>query len=269
MTSARDGKAPHRSYLFVPGDRPDRFDKALASGADAVIVDLEDAVPPEGKDAARARVAEWLDSSRPVVLRINAVDTPWFRDDLALCIRSGVAAVLLPKAERVEDIASLGDRLPVIALIETAAGFANVRALAAAKNVQRLAFGAIDFQLDMAMNATFDDLLHFRSEIVLASRLANLPPPVDSPSVAIDKLAEVESEAQRARRLGFGAKLCIHPKQVAVVNRSFGPTGADVAWARRVVEVAEASQGAAVSLDGKMIDKPVILRAQAILREAG
>jgi len=259
--------APPRSYLFVPGNRPERFDKALASAADAVIVDLEDAMPPEQKNAARAAVAGWLVASKPVVLRINAADTPWFDEDLALCRQPGVAAVMFAKAERVEDFAALGGSVPIIALIESAAGFDNLRAIASAPQVQRLAFGAIDFQLDMHMRATFDDLVFFRSQIVLASRLAGIGTPIDSPSTAIDATDEVESEAQRARRLGFGAKLCIHPKQVASVNRSFSPSEADVAWAKRVVDVAAASAGAAVALDGKMVDKPVILRAQAILRE--
>ena len=255
-----------RSYLFVPGDRPDRFDKACASGADAVIVDLEDAVAPGRKDAARAAVAAWLDASRPVVLRVNAVGTPWFGDDLALCRHAGVTAVMLPKAEREDDVAMVGDDVAVIALIESAAGFANARAVARARGVRRLAFGAVDFQLDMAMRATFDDLLWFRCEIALASRLAGLEPPIDGPTLAFDDLAELATDAACARRLGFGAKLCIHPKQVDAVNRAFGASDGEVAWARRVIEVAAASGGAAVALDGTMIDKPVILRAQAILR---
>ena len=259
--------APPRSYLFVPGNRPERFDKALASGADAVIVDLEDAVPPDQKDAARALVGAWLSAARPVVVRINAADTPWFSADVARCRQAGVAAVMLAKSERVEDLAAIGQGLPLIPLIESAAGFDNLRAIAAATHVQRLAFGAIDFQLDMNMRANFDELLFFRSQFVLGSKLANLKTPIDSPSTAIDDLAEVETEAQRARRLGFGAKLCIHPKQVGAVNVSFSPTAAEVAWAERVVAVAAASRGAAVALDGKMIDKPVILRSQAILRE--
>lgn len=259
--------AAPRSYLFVPGNRPERFDKALASGADAVIVDLEDAVPPALKDAARSAAGAWLSADRPVVLRINAIDTPWFADDLALCRHAGVAAVMLPKAERAQDVAALGDGLVAIPLIESAAGFANVRAIAGARNVRRLAFGAIDFQLDLGMRATFDDLLWFRSEIALASRLAAIGTPIDSPTVAFDDLADAAADAARARRLGFGAKLCIHPKQVDVVNGAFSPTEAEVAWARRVLEIAEASEGAAVALDGKMIDKPVILRARAILAE--
>ena len=259
--------APHRSYLFVPGNRPERFDKALASGADAVIVDLEDAVPPEQKDAARAQVGAWLSAARPVVVRINAADTPWFAADVALCRRQGVAAVMLAKSERVEDLAAIGHGLPLIPLIESALGFDTLRVIAMAPNVQRLAFGAIDFQLDLDMRASFEELLFFRSQFVLGSKLANLAAPIDSPSTAIDDLAEVEAEAQRARRLGFGAKLCIHPKQADVVNASFSPSAAEIDWAERVIAAAATSQGAAVALAGKMIDKPVILRAQAILRE--
>ena len=136
--------------------------------------------------------------------------------------------------------------------------------------MQRLAFGAIDFQLDLNMRAGFDALIFFRSQLVLASRLANIGAPIDSPSTAIDDVGdvdEVEAEAQRARHLGFGAKLCIHPEQIAAVNRSFGPSEAERAWAQRVIEIGAASRGAAIALDGTMVDKPVILRAQAILRE--
>ena len=260
----------HRSYLFVPGNRPERFDKALASGADTVIVDLEDAVAPDQKDAARLAVGMWLSAARPVVVRINAVDTPWFRDDLAVCQRAGVAAVMLAKSERGEDLAAVRQAVPasaLIPLVESAAGIDNLREIAGVPGVQRLAFGAIDFQLDMNMRATFDELVFFRSRIVLASRLAHLDAPIDSPSTAIDEMSEVADEAQRARRLGFGAKLCIHPRQVESVNRSFSPSAAEVTWAERVVAASAACGGAAVALDGKMIDKPVILRAQAILRD--
>jgi len=256
-----------RSYLFVPGNRPERFDKALASAADAVIVDLEDAVPPDQKIAARELVGAWLSAERPVIVRINAADTPWHADDVALCRRPGVAAVMVAKAERAEALAGLGLNLPLLPLIESAAGVDQLRAIAAVPGVQRLAFGAIDFQLDLNMRAEFDELIHFRSQIVLASRLAGIASPIDSPSVAITEEAEVEHDAQRARRLGFGAKLCIHPQQLAAVNRSFSPSATEVAWARRVLEIAAASGGAAVALDGRMIDKPVILRAQAILAE--
>jgi citrate lyase subunit beta/citryl-CoA lyase len=257
----------HRSYLFVPGDRPERFDKALASAADAVIVDLEDAVPPERKDAARFNLGAWLSPARPVIVRINAADTPWHRDDLALCRQPGIAAVMVAKAERAAALVALKLSVALLPLIESAAGFDQLRAIASAPGVQRLAFGAIDFQLDLNMRAGFDELIFFRSQLVLASRVAGLASPIDSPSVEIENAAAVELEAQGARRLGFGAKLCIHPKQLGAVNRGFSPTEAELAWARKVLATAESSSGAALALDGKMVDRPVILRAQAILAQ--
>jgi citrate lyase subunit beta/citryl-CoA lyase len=254
-----------RSYLFVPGNRPERFDKAFASGADSVIVDLEDAVPPDQKVATRETVRAWLSAERSTVLRINGADTLWFADDLALCRLPGVAAVMLAKTERIENVAALRDGPPIIALIESALAFENLRAIAGAPNVQRLAFGAIDFQLDMGMRATFDDLVYFRSQLALASRLAGLSSPIDSPSTALDDDEEVASEAVRASRLGFGAKLCIHPRQVGVVNRSFTPTDEELDWARRVLAASARSNGAAVSLDGRMVDRPVVERARMLL----
>jgi len=258
-----------RSYLFVPADRPERFDKALGCGADAVIVDLEDAVAPEKKDAARSALGEWLAATRSsVVVRINGVDSPWFRDDLALCTLPAVGAVMLPKAERAQDLAAVSDGAPgkpLLPLIETAAGFDGMRSVAQAPQVERLVFGSIDFQLDLGISDEGDALLYFRSRLVLASRLANLAAPVDGVSTSIDDMQSLRSDAERARRLGFGAKLCIHPKQVETVNRSFSPSEVEVLWAQRVLDAAARSDGAAVAVDGKMVDRPVILRAQALL----
>lgn len=260
-----------RSLLFVPGSRPERFDKALAAGADAVIVDLEDAVAPHEKERARAALAAWLDPARPVLVRINAVDTPWFGEDLALCAHPGVAAVMLPKAEHIDDLARLraAGAVQLVPLIESAAGMAALATIAAAPGVQRLAFGSIDIQVDLGMrDALEDELLYFRSQLVLASRLAGLLAPVDGVSTSLDDAERLRVDVLRARRLGFGGKLCIHPRQVEGVNRHFAPSQAEQAWARRVLEAAAAAAGAAVALDGRMIDKPVILRAQAILRDA-
>lgn len=259
-----------RSLLFVPASRPERFDKALAAGADAVIVDLEDAVAPHEKERARAALAAWLDPARPVLVRINAVDTPWFGDDLALCAHPGVAAVMLPKAEHIDDLARLraAGAAQLVPLIESAAGMAALATIAAAPGVQRLAFGSIDIQVDLGMrDALEDELLYFRSQLVLASRLAGLQAPVDGVSTSLDDAERLRVDVLRARRLGFGGKLCIHPRQVEGVNRHFAPSEAEQAWARRVLEAAATAAGAAVALDGRMIDKPVILRAQAILRD--
>ena len=258
---------PARSLLFVPGSRPDRFEKALAAGANAVIIDLEDAVAPADKERAREDVSAWLAPHRAVMVRINGADTAWFRDDLALCCRPGVAAVMLPKAERAEDVAAVrgAGAATVLPLIESAAGMAALTAIAAAPGVQRLVFGSIDFQVDLGMrDALEDELLFFRSQLVLASRLAGLQAPVDGVSTAIDDVDQLRDDVLRARRLGFGGKLCIHPRQVASVNHHFAPSAAERAWAQRVLEAAAASGGAAIAVDGKMVDKPVILRAQAI-----
>ncbi len=257
-----------RTYLFVPGNRPERFDKALGAGADAVIVDLEDAVPMQDKAKARAAVAVWLKPEHAVVVRINAAETEWFTDDLALLSTPGIAAVIVPKAERVETLAQVARAAPgraLVPLIESAAGFDNVRALAAAPAVQRLAFGSIDFQADTGIQD--DDLLVFRSQIVLASRLANRAAPIDGVTPAFDDDVALKHDTDRARRLGFGAKLCIHPRQVAGVLRGLLPSEAEIAWARRVVAAMAQAGGAAVAVDGKMVDRPIFLRAQAMIDE--
>ena len=266
---------PARSYLFVPGNRPERFDKALASGADAVILDLEDAVPIAKKDEAREAVIRWLQGraaapSPQVLVRINAVGTSQHAADVDAC-RQGVHGVVLPKSEREDDLARLARALPGVALlplIETALGFAAAPDLAHARNVQRLVFGSIDFQLDLGIEGEGEELLYFRSQLVLHSRLAGLYAPVDGVSTVIDDAERVHAEALRAHRLGMGAKLCIHPRQIAPVHAAFAPTAAQLDWARRVVSAAEASAGAAVALDGAMVDRPVILRAQALLAQA-
>ncbi|MDT7838094.1 HpcH/HpaI aldolase/citrate lyase family protein [Aquabacterium sp. OR-4] len=275
-----------RSYLFVPADRPERFDKALAAGAEAVIIDLEDAVAPAAKAAARAALATWLDA-RPaslpaaaaavpaIVLRCNAAATPWFEADLALAAHPAVQALMLPKAEtpaavaRVVAAGGRGRALPVIALIESAAGLAAVNSLAATPGVCRLAFGSLDLQVDLGLReATEDELLPWRLALVLASRLAGIAAPIDGVSTALDDAERLAGDVARARRLGFGAKLCIHPRQVAAVRAGLRPAAAELAWAQRVLAAAAAAGGGAVAVDGRMVDKPVLLRAEAIVREA-
>ncbi|HLK50239.1 MAG TPA: CoA ester lyase [Bryobacteraceae bacterium] len=259
------------SYLFVPGNRPERFDKACAAGAGAVIIDLEDAVPPSERSRARTAVEAWANPAHPVVLRINGVNTDWFRDDVTCARIPGIQAVMLPKTEsvqhlrRVEEL--LGQTIPILALIETAQGFANALEIARDRAVHRLVFGSLDFQLDVGIPGEQEELLYFRSQLVLISRLAGLQAPVDGISTAIDNPEVLRADAVRARRLGFGGKLCIHPKQIPIVNECFRPSEAEVGWARKVVAAAEASRGAAVALEGQMIDRPVIAKAQRILDE--
>ncbi len=262
-----------RSYLFVPGNRPDRFDKACAAGAGAVIIDLEDAVPAADKSKARMAVEAWVSPAHPVVLRINGVSTNWFRDDVTCCRMPGIQAVMLPKTEgvdhlrRVEEL--LGQTVPILPLIETALGFAAALEIARDRAVERLVFGALDFQIDVGIPGDQQELLYFRSQLVLISRLAGIQAPVDGITTAIDNPEELRADTLRARRLGFGAKLCIHPRQIPVVNDCFRPTAEEISWAQRVVEAAAAANGAAVALSGQMVDRPVIVKAQRILDEAG
>ncbi|WP_233236549.1 CoA ester lyase [Bordetella sp. LUAb4] len=257
------------SYLFVPGNRPERFDKALSAGADAVIVDLEDAVPPDAKEAARRALQGWLPhASSQVIVRVNAADTPWFADDLAACVSPNVAAIMLPKADNPSDLAACTRAAPnarLLPLVETAAGFDALRSLTGAPGVERIVFGSIDFQLDLGISGEDEALLFFRSQLVLASRLGGLAAPVDGVTTEIHDAAFVQAEAAKARRLGFGAKLCIHPLQVAPVNAAFRPTPQELDWARRVLAASDQAKGAAAVVDGKMIDRPVVLRAHAIL----
>jgi len=261
-----------RSYLFVPGNRPDRFAKACASGADAVIVDLEDAVPFAEKTVARNAVAGWLNPDHPVVVRINGVDSEWFRNDVTLCRMPGVTAIMLPKTDGIEHLRHVEElligKVPIVPLIETARGFSNALEIAKDPSVDRLVFGAFDFQLDMGIQGDADELLYFRSQLVLVSRLAGIVAPVDGINTEIDDPERLRADTLRARRLGFGGKLCIHPKQVTYVNDAFRPSAEEISWARRVLEVAEAASGAAVADDGRMIDRPIVLRAERILREA-
>jgi citrate lyase subunit beta/citryl-CoA lyase len=261
-----------RSYLFVPATRTDRIAKARAAHPDAVIVDLEDAVPLAEKEAAREALVRDVGHDTDVLVRVNGAETEWFQADLAACATIGARGVLVPKAEDPDALCCAADRLPaevpILPLIETARGYSARDALSAAPRVQRLVFGSIDFQLDVGIHGEHEELLYFRSGLVLASRMAGIQPPVDGVTVQIDDIEVVRADAIRAKRLGFGAKLCIHPKQVPAVNDCFRPTADEVAWATRIVDATEATNGGAVTVDGKMVDRPVIIKAERILREA-
>lgn len=260
-----------RSYLFVPGDRPERFAKALAAGADVVIFDLEDAVSASNKVLAREHIARAVEEGAEVVLRINSHGTPAFADDLALLRRLRVRGVMLPKAESIgplQELSAVSDA-PVIPLIESALGLSRVQEIAGGPGVERLAFGSIDFQVDVGCGGSDEALLYARSQIVLASRVAGLQAPIDGVSVALDDAQVITAEAAHSREMGFAGKLCIHPRQVPVVNQVFTPSAEELAWARRVVEASERSAGAAVSVDGAMVDLPVLIKAQGLLALAG
>ena len=261
-----------RSYLFVPADRPERYAKALASGADAVIVDLEDAVAAGAKDGARAALAAWLDGGGSgIAVRINDAASAAFDDDLRLVARAGVAAVVVPKAERTDDLARVRAAAPAVALlplIETAAGIARAREIASAPGVQRLAFGSIDLQLDLGIEGDGDELLAFRSELVLASRLAALDAPVDGVSTAMT--TPRRSTPTRGARAGSASAPSLHPSAPYRCSAcGVRARRRRVAWAERVVAAAARAGGGAVAVDGKMVDRPVLLRAEALLARRG
>lgn len=261
-----------RSYLFVPANRVERFEKALQTEADAVIIDLEDAVPVELKTSARGSLIQWLNDhpQHTVMVRINAQQTPWFKDDIQLARFDNVSAIVLPKTESPADLLPIQDvaDLDIYPLIETAQGFANVRAIAQSPQVKALMFGSIDFQLDLDMQAGYPELLYFRNEIVLASRLAQIEAPIDGVTVDFQDLSQLQLETTQAKNLGFAGKLCIHPKQVAVVNQTFSPSEDEISWAKQILHVVNQAQHQAVSLDGKMIDLPIVLKAEKILQRA-
>ena len=265
--------ATARSFLYVPADRPDRYEKALASGADAIIIDLEDAVAPHAKDAARAALdAAWerMSSKECVLIRINSQESLDFADDSALCASLRPAGVVVPKAEHADALAVCHERLGGLALmpmIESARGWANVQEIACAAGTQRLAFGHIDFQADLGMNAGDDEaeLAPVRLALVAASRVAGIAPPVDGIVMETRDAARIKAATRRAQRFGFTGKLCIHPDQIVSVHAGFAFDSHEIAWARRVLEAADAAQGAAVQVDGRMVDRAVILRAERML----
>lgn len=255
--------ATARSFLFVPADRPERITKALASGTDAVVVDLEDAVAPAAKAAAREGLPGYLDPARPLVLRINAAGTQDHEADLALAAHPGVTAVMLPKAESAADLARL--RAPSIPLIETARGMASLPQVAGAPGVLRLAFGTIDFMLDLGLPSDGPALDVFRAQMALASRVAGIASPIDGVTAAFDDPAPAVADTRRALAFGFTARLLIHPRQVEPVHRALRPSEAELAWAREVLALAAAG---ATSLRGTMVDRPVVERARRLVARA-
>jgi (S)-citramalyl-CoA lyase len=265
-----------RTALFVPATRTERIPKALSSGADAVIVDLEDAVAPSAKAAARDNIHSYAlgADAKPIFVRINDATTEWFSDDLALCARLAcVHGVVLPKAEseaHTRLAANIGK--PVIPIIESARGVANLAAIAAVPGVQRLAFGTLDFMLDVGVVPDTSGarmvLDHVRCQIVLQSRLADIEPAWDGVHTDIADAAGLERAARQARESGFAGLLCIHPAQISTVHRVFAPSPQEVEWAQRILQKAKDTGLAAFSMDGKMVDTPVIERARKIVEHA-
>ena len=267
------------NFLFVPGTRPERFTKALDSGAGGVIIDLEDAVAPEEKETARNAVrAAWpsftTEQKKRLVIRSNSPGSKFYSADLILAQELAVACLLIPKSESMDEMNGAALVLPntaLIPMIETAIGLDHLREIANANQVIRLALGNLDLQADLGMvcDPQETELQTARYQIVLASRVAQIAPPVDGVTPSTDDVARIQDDAERAKRMGFGGKLCIHPKQVGIVKAAFMPSQEELAWAHRVIDADKASKGGAVKLDGRMIDRPVVLLAQRTIAIAG
>ncbi|MBV4484562.1 CoA ester lyase [Pseudomonas sp. SWRI153] len=264
-----------RSALFVPATRPERIPKAVATGADRVIVDLEDAVSQALKDQARDNLNRYL-SENPgarVLVRINAPRHPAHAADLDVCRRhAGVVGILFPKAEEAAQIAiAARTGKPVWPIIESARGLARLPEIAEAEGVERLSFGSLDLGLDLNLKtgspAAEQVLSHARYAVLLATRSAGLAPALDGVYPSIQDTEGLHASVQFARDMGFGGALCIHPAQVAVIHQAMKPDAQELDWARRVANVARSGEGVFV-LDDMMIDAPVIERANAILMRA-
>jgi citrate lyase subunit beta/citryl-CoA lyase len=265
--------ATARTFLFVPGDRPDRFGKAAASGADAVVLDLEDAVAADRKHEAREHVRAWLSRGNRAVVRINGNNTPWHADDVAMVTGDSrpLVAVMVPKAEipeRMEAIArGLLGETGIIPVIETAAGILRAAAVCAAPHVLRPAFGSIDLAAQLGVDQQGHEAFQYaRSALVLAAAAAGCAAPIDGVTADFSDDTRLSADLAHAVALGFTGKLCIHPRQVTAANRYLTPSDADLARARQIV--AASHGGSATVHEGQLIDRPVVLRAEAILARA-
>ncbi len=278
-----------RSFLFAPGNHPRRVEKALTLDADAVILDLEDAVATAEKVATRAAIAAALTTPRSGLLyvRANAADTEFCCGDLVAVVRPGLDGIILPKVESPATLTTIDwlllqlerDRglgagaIDLIPIIETARGLTHLDAiLASGTRVKRIAFGAGDFTLDVNMQWQRDEaeLAYARAKIATASRAAGLESPLDTVWVDLQDSEGLEASARIALAYGFQGKMCIHPNQVPVVNRVFTPSEDEIAFAERVAAAfakAEAAGVASIQLDGKFIDYPIVYRAQRLLEK--
>ena len=283
-----------RTALFVPGNRPDRVDKAVNTAADVVIIDLEDAVPYSQKQETRPVVHEKLLShqKQSVLVRINALDTEFFQDDLNAVVVEGLCCIMVPKVETAAQILEINRELlkvekhiglqpgsvSIIPLIESALAVENIFQIVSQRtDPERLftvAFGAADFALDMGFEITRsgEELFYPRARIAIACRAAGVEPPLDTPfMIDLKDLEALEADIKRACRLGFQGKLCIHPNQIDICNRLFSPSKEEIQYAQKVIQAfdeAEAGGSGVFQLEGKFVDRPVVERAKRILKIA-
>ena len=277
----------NRTYLFCPGNHPRKLEKVFQAGGDAVILDLEDAVAIAEKPATRALVVAALKRPRRCrgYVRVNAYDTEFCYGDIIETVGPWLDGIVLPKLESVEDIRSVDwllenlerergmdiGSIDVMPIIETAKGQDAVRQIAQADTrVRRLSFGAGDYTKDLGMEWSLGEmeLASMRSEMVMASRLGELEPPVDTVFIHIREQDAFRASCDLVRDLGFQGKMCIHPDQVAFANVAFTPTEEQLAFARKVIEAfseAEAKGSASIQIDGYFVDYPIVDKAKRII----
>jgi citrate lyase subunit beta/citryl-CoA lyase len=281
-----------RTALFVPGNRPERVDKAFLAKADLVIIDLEDAVPLSQKREARSQAARKIvqHTGKKVFVRVNALNSGFFTEDLEGIVDHGLVGIMVPKTEAAQQVREIhallldeenskgitAGKVELLLLIETAMGIERVFEIARESRIINrsavFAFGAADFCMDLgiAMTSRGEELLFPRARMAIACRAADVPPPLDTPYMIDLKDAEgLEADAKRAKQLGFQGKLCVHPNQVDICNRVFSPTKEEIAFARRVVDAfqeAENTGVGAIQVDGKFVDPPIVKRAKRILQ---
>jgi len=278
---------PNRSFLFAPGNHPRRVEKSFTTGCDAVILDLEDAVAIAEKPATRATVVAALKLPRSCrgYIRVNSIDTEFCFDDIEAVVGPWLDGIMLPKVERAADLqavdwmmTSLERRhgivpgtIDLIPIIETAAGHGAAREIAASGGrLKRLSFGGGDYTRDLNLQWTFteEEIAAVRSEVVLASRLAGIDPPIDTVFIHIKEHEHFARSARKGREFGFQGKLCIHPDQIGPTNDAYTPTDEEAAWARKIISsfnAAEAEGLASIQVDGYFVDYPIVEKAQRIV----
>ncbi len=261
----------HRSYLFAPGHNEKLLDRVFDAGADAVMLDLEDAVPPEAKRQAREMVTEAL-TDRSAWVRINAVGTDLAAADLK-AVTGLTAGIRIPKVESARDVEWVRARAPdtpLICAIETARGILAAQEIAAAPGVRHLSLGGIDLRRDLGATDGNLQTLYARSHLVVVSRAAGLDPPIDSVYARLEDDAGLRAQAEFARSLGFVGKSAIHPRQLPVLHDVFTPSAGELEWAQTVLDAFDAAAGEAVKLpNGEFVDLPVADRARRVLQLAG
>ena len=260
-----------RSYLFAPGHNTKLLTRVFAAGADAVMLDLEDAVPPDAKDDARRLVADAL-AEHPAWVRVNAARTELCAADLA-AVADAAYGIRIPKTESAEDVAWVAERAPgkpLICAIESARGVLAAVEIAAVPGVRHLAMGGVDLAKDLNAGSGNLQTLYVRSHLVIASRAAGIEPPIDSVYARLEDEPGLREQAEFARSLGFFGKSAIHPRQLSVLHQVFTPTAQEIAWANEILAAFDAAGGAALRLpSGEFVDLPVADRARRLLEVAG